>query len=98
MSFLSKWTLGGGLAVAALVAAFSLFGGSAQAGLDDPGELILGDLECEKDVISNGEFGDTDIIQGDVVTFTIDCEVNIPAFDERPASGQLRYRVRDLSG
>jgi uncharacterized repeat protein (TIGR01451 family) len=64
------------------VAAFSLFGGSTQAGLDDPGELILGDLECEKDVISNGEFGDTDIIQGDVVTFTIDCEVNIPAFDE----------------
>jgi hypothetical protein len=42
MNLLSKWTLGGGLAVAAIVAAFSLFGGSAQAGLDDPGELIGG--------------------------------------------------------
>ncbi len=35
-----KWTLAGSLAVAAIVAAFSLFGGTASAGLDDPGELI----------------------------------------------------------
>ncbi len=51
MSLLSKWTLGGGIAVAAIVAAFSLFGGTASAGLDDPGELIRGDLECEKSTV-----------------------------------------------
>jgi hypothetical protein len=83
MNLLSKWTLGGGLAVAAIVAAFSLFGGSAQAGLDDPGELIRGDLECEKEALQDGEVDGTgDIIQGESVTFDIDCFVNLPGFDE----------------
>ena len=88
MSFISKWTLGGGLAVAALVAAFSMFGGSAQAGLDDPGELIQGDLECEKEAFSDGEgneiqFGSSgDIIQGETVTYSVFCVVNLPGFDE----------------
>jgi uncharacterized repeat protein (TIGR01451 family) len=85
-----RWTLAGGLAVAALVAAFSLLGGSAQAGLDDPGELIRGDLECEKEAFSDGEggrqvvrFGSSgDIIQGETVTYSVFCFVNLPGFDE----------------
>ena len=84
MSLLSKWTLGGGLAVAALIAAFSVFGGTANAGLDDPGELIQGDLECEKEAIDT-QFendGDGNVHQGDTVTYDIDCDVNIPGFDE----------------
>jgi uncharacterized repeat protein (TIGR01451 family) len=86
MSFISKWTLGGGLAVAAIVAAFSLFGGTASAGLDDPGELIQGDLECEKEAFSDGdspEFGSSgDVIQGETVTYSVFCVVNLPGFDE----------------
>ena len=84
MGFLSKWTLGGGLAVAALVTAFSLFGGTASAGLDDPGELIRGDLECEKFVTVNDFRSDStsDVIQGEAVTYHIFCEVNLPGFDE----------------
>jgi uncharacterized repeat protein (TIGR01451 family) len=84
MSLISKWTLGGGLAVAAIVAAFSLFGSTASAGLDDPGELIQGDLECEKEAIdTQGEFdGDGNVHQGDTVTYDIDCIVNLPGFDE----------------
>ena len=78
MRFLNKWTLSGGLAVASLIAAFSMFGTSAQAGLDDPGELIRGDLECDKFVSDEN----VDIIQGDTVTFTVICEVNLPGFDE----------------
>ena len=90
MSLFSKWTLGGGLAVAAIVAAFSLFGGTASAGLDDPGELIRGDLECEK-FTSNGDlnvetqvFGGDDghIHQGETFMYEIFCEVNLPGFDE----------------
>jgi uncharacterized repeat protein (TIGR01451 family) len=82
MSLLSKWTLGGGLAVAAIIAAFSLFGGSAQAGLDDPGELIQGDLECDKEPQDASGDIDTNIHQGESFTWDIDCEVNIPGFDE----------------
>jgi uncharacterized repeat protein (TIGR01451 family) len=83
MSLLSKWTLGGGIAVAAIIAAFSLFGSTASAGLDDPGELIRGDLECEKEALENGDFdGDGNIHQGDTVTYDIDCSVNLPGFDE----------------
>jgi uncharacterized repeat protein (TIGR01451 family) len=76
------------MAVAAIIAAFSLFGSTASAGLDDPGELIRGDLECEKEVgtvqndFDDVDFGATDVIQGETVTYDIDCEVIIPAFDE----------------
>ena len=76
MRFLNKWTTGGLLAIAGLVAAFSFFSGSAQAGGDDPGELVRGDLECDKSA------SDSDIIQGEEVTFNVVCEVNLPAFDE----------------
>ncbi|HEX5939185.1 MAG TPA: hypothetical protein VFZ12_02405 [Dehalococcoidia bacterium] len=87
MSFISKWTLGGGLAVAAIVAAFSLFGGTASAGLDDPGELIQGDLDCEKSAFTDGdgaaEFGSSgDVIQGETLTYEVFCEVLLPGFDE----------------
>jgi uncharacterized repeat protein (TIGR01451 family) len=91
MSLLSKWTLGGGLSVAAIVAVFSLFGGTASAGLDDPGELIQGDLECEKFAFDEsrgigiqffGDPGDGHVHQGDTLTYTIFCNVNIPGFDE----------------
>jgi uncharacterized repeat protein (TIGR01451 family) len=76
------------MAVAAIIAAFSLFGGTASAGLDDPGELIRGDLECEKEVgtvqddFDDVSFGATDVIQGETVTYDIDCEVTLPGFDE----------------
>ncbi|HEX5939829.1 MAG TPA: hypothetical protein VFZ12_05680 [Dehalococcoidia bacterium] len=78
MKFLNKWTMSGGLAVAGIIAAFSLLSGSAQAGGDDPGELIRGDLECDKFVSDEN----ADIIQGDTVTFNVVCEVNFPALDE----------------
>jgi uncharacterized repeat protein (TIGR01451 family) len=75
--------MGGGLAVAAILTAFSLFGGSAQAGLDDPGELIVGDLECEKEAQTGTEDEPiSDVIQGEVITYDIDCVVNLPGFDE----------------
>ncbi|HET9201401.1 MAG TPA: hypothetical protein VFO84_10580, partial [Dehalococcoidia bacterium] len=92
MSLLSKWTLGGGLAVAALLAAFSLFGGTASAGLDDPGELIRGDLECDKiaedgdleeeNIPGFGEGSISSVHQGDPITYDITCDVNLPGFDE----------------
>ncbi|HET9200249.1 MAG TPA: hypothetical protein VFO84_04640 [Dehalococcoidia bacterium] len=86
MKLTQKWTLAGGLAIAALVAAFSLFAGPTQAGLDDPGELIVGDLECEKEAFSDGgaqRFGSSgDIIQGETVTYSVFCVVNLPGFDE----------------
>jgi uncharacterized repeat protein (TIGR01451 family) len=89
MNLLSKWTLAASFAVAAIVAAFSLFGGSAQAGLDDPGELIQGDLECSKDARLN-TIAESDeeeevagiVQQGQSLTYEIDCEVNLPGFDE----------------
>jgi uncharacterized repeat protein (TIGR01451 family) len=89
MSLLRTCTLGGGLAVAAIVAAFSLFGGTASAGLDDPGELIQGDLECEKTTF-DADFGGIDLFggddgnvhQGDPFTYSVFCIVNFPALDE----------------
>jgi uncharacterized repeat protein (TIGR01451 family) len=90
MSILSKWALAGGIALAAVVALFSLFGGTASAGLDDPGELIRGDLECEKtandgdldEEILNFGGDDGNVHQGDPINYDIDCIVNLPGFDE----------------
>ena len=44
--------------------------------------MIRGDLECEKEAEQEGEGGAFDIIQGEVVTYDIDCFVNLPGFDE----------------
>jgi uncharacterized repeat protein (TIGR01451 family) len=66
------------------VAAFSLFGGSAQAGLDDPGELIRGDLACSKEAevadLGGGPVGN--VHQGEPIQYEIFCQVNIPGLDE----------------
>jgi uncharacterized repeat protein (TIGR01451 family) len=65
--------------------------GRPKPGLDDPGELIRGDLECEKDAFTDGGGvltfgrrgeGTGDVIQGETVTYSVFCVVNLPGFDE----------------
>jgi uncharacterized repeat protein (TIGR01451 family) len=90
MSSVTKYILAGGL-VAAALAALSIFGGAVSAGLDDPGELIRGDLECDK-VAQDSDadeginfFGTNELSsvhQGVPLTYDITCDVNLPGFDE----------------
>ncbi|MPZ24157.1 MAG: hypothetical protein GEU28_11600 [Dehalococcoidia bacterium] len=72
MSFINKWALGGGFAVAALLAAFSVFTSSASAG--DVGEAFEeGDIDCVKNVFSDGG---AIVEPGDEVAFEVTCVVD----------------------
>jgi hypothetical protein len=69
---MNKWTLGGGLAVAALLAAFSIFNSSANAGLDGFEEA---DIDCDK-VISGSEVATDGVVElNDEVAFEVICEI-----------------------
>jgi uncharacterized repeat protein (TIGR01451 family) len=89
MTSVLKWLVGGGVFAAVLVSTSLLSTAPANAGLDDPGELIQGDLECSKDARLNTVAEDDEeeevagiVQQGQSLTYEIDCEVNLPGFDE----------------
>jgi Domain of unknown function DUF11 len=72
MNFLNKWMLGGGLALAALLAAFSIFNSSANAGLDGFEEA---DIDCDK-IVSGSEVATDGVVElGDPVAFDVVCQI-----------------------
>jgi uncharacterized repeat protein (TIGR01451 family) len=69
---MNKWTLGGGLAVAALLAAFSIFSSSANAGLDGFDDA---DIDCDK-IVSGSEVATDGVVElGDPIAFDVICQI-----------------------
>jgi uncharacterized repeat protein (TIGR01451 family) len=81
MSFFSKWTLAGGLAVAALVASLAMLGSSASAGDDDADDIggtpsfDDADIECDKVIVGSEVATDGVVELGEPVAFEIICEI-----------------------
>jgi uncharacterized repeat protein (TIGR01451 family) len=104
MGFLSKWSLAGGLAAAALVASLAMLGSSASAGVDDDADdddaddiggtpsFDDADIECDKTIVGSEVATDGVVELGEPVAFEVICEIV-----ERASKGTAPFIFDELT-